>query len=158
MNYNFHKHIQIQIKESNRILKLEHFLKEKKILSYQNPCHNFLNFEDSSKVDWRQMHMQHCYFVELRTLMCGVTSPLLLKKIYQISPWNKNLVSSHTYIYKGKIIDSSDLSVIFSLLFLLLFCFVNILYRKINLQVYISNLLYLKHQNKKKSTWIVHFH
>lgn len=29
MNYNFHKHIQIQIKESNRILKLEHFLKEK---------------------------------------------------------------------------------------------------------------------------------
>lgn len=96
------------------------------------------------------MHMQHCYFVELRTLMCGVTSPLLLKKIYQISPWNKNLVSSHTYIYKGKIIDSSDLSIIFSLLFLLLFCFVNILYRKINLQVYISNLLYLKHQNKKK--------
>lgn len=51
MNYNFHKHIQIQIKKSNRILKLEHFLKEKKILSYQNPCHNFLNFEDSSKVD-----------------------------------------------------------------------------------------------------------
>lgn len=78
--------------------------------------------------------MQHCYFVELRTLMCGVTSPLLLKKIYQISPWNKNLVSSHTYIYKGKIIDSSDLSIIFSLLLLLLFCFVNILYRKINLQ------------------------
>lgn len=30
MNYNFHKHIQIQIKESNRILKLEHFLKEKR--------------------------------------------------------------------------------------------------------------------------------
>lgn len=95
--------------------------------------------------------MQHCYFVELRTLMCGVTSPLLLKKIYQISPWNKNLVSSHTYIYrhKGKIMNSSDLSIIFSLLVLLLFWYVNILYRKINLQVYILNLLFLKHQNKK---------
>lgn len=96
------------------------------------------------------MHRQHCYFVELGTLMCGVTSPLLLKKIYQISPWNKNLVSSHTYIYKGKIMNSSDLLIIFSLLVLLLFWYVNILYRKINLQVYILNLLFLKHQNQKK--------
>lgn len=97
------------------------------------------------------MHMQRCYFVELRTLMCGVTSPLLLKKIYQISPWNKNLVSSHTYIYKGKIIDSSDLSIIFSLLLLLLFCFVNILYRKINLQVYIYQISFILNIRTKKN-------
>lgn len=89
-------------------------------------------------------------------LFCGIRNTHVwsnitpsLKKIYQISPWNKNLVSSHTYIYKGKIMNSSDLSIIFSLLVLLLFWYVNILYRKINLQVYILNLLFLKHQNKK---------
>lgn len=158
MNYNFHKHIQIQIKESNRILKLEHFLKEKrysliKILVTISLILKIHQKLIEGKCKWT-------------LLFCGIRNthawsnitPSLKKKVYQISPWNKNLVSSHTYIYKGKILNSSDLSIIFPLLVLLLFWYVNILYRKVHLQVYILNLLFLKHQNKKKSTWIVHFH
>lgn len=97
-------------------------MKRKKIFSYQNP---FLNFKI------HQRSKENAY----ATMWCVELHPPLKKK--QNSTMSilgtKFMYLSQTFIYKGKMINSGDLSIIFSLLVLLLFWYVNILYWKINL-------------------------